>query len=52
MESVKIAFLGSHALNDIRATFDFNQMARELGSKAQWDVISVIEELSQVDKSY
>lgn len=43
-EDLRIAFFGTHYLNDIRATYDFNHRLSAAGSPARWESIAVIRE--------
>lgn len=41
--------MGDHLFSDIAATFAYNNKLKAGGSKASWEAIAVIEELTLVD---
>jgi uncharacterized glyoxalase superfamily protein PhnB len=45
-EDIKVAYFGDHLLSDIQATHEFNEELIEAKSKAKWDSILVLDELS------
>lgn len=49
----RIAYFGSHILNDIQATHDLNKVLKETeASKAKWHPIAVVEEFDMLDSSF
>jgi hypothetical protein len=45
-EDLRVAFFGSHYLNDVRATYDFNHRLKAAGSPARWECFGLIPELN------
>jgi hypothetical protein len=52
-EDLRVAFFGSHYLNDVRATYDFNHRLKAAGSPARWEAIALIREFgNHIHKPY
>jgi hypothetical protein len=49
---VRVAYFGDEYLNDIHATYEFNQTLYKQGSMAHWHPIAIMEEMSLSDRKY
>ena len=51
-QDVKIVYFGSHFSNDIMACHDFNTKMESEGAKSRWDVVAVINEMTDEGKMW